>query len=238
MNPRLGGGFVLSWRYSRGMPSDLATAIRDALRDAADPALAPGQQAYMKSAMPFLGIRLPEVRRLARVEAKVTADPGELLELALELWNEASHREERYAALAVLGMRPLRGELALVPMIDHMVRSGAWWDFTDDLAHRLAELHDAEPIQTAQIVREWSTDEDFWMRRIAIISQLGRRDRVDRELLADLIRPNLSDREFFIRKAIGWALREYARVDPDWVRIYAATHDLSPLSRREALKHL
>ena len=68
--------------------------------------------------------------------------------------------------------------------------------------------------------------------------QLGRRDRVDRELLADLIRPNLSDREFFIRKAIGWALREYARIDPEWVRTYAATHDLSPLSRREALKHL
>ncbi|WP_404432907.1 DNA alkylation repair protein [Microbacterium lacus] len=219
------------------MASELAIAIREALRDSANPALAPGQQAYMKSAMPFLGVRLPEVRRIARVEAKVTADPGELLALALELWNEASHREERYAALAVLGTRPLRGNLALLPMIDHMVRSGQWWDFTDDLAHRLAELHDAEPEETAQIVREWSTDKDVWMRRIAIISQLGRRDRVDRELLADLLHPNLSDREFFIRKAIGWSLREYARVDPDWVRAYVEAHDMSPLSRREALKH-
>lgn len=192
----------------------------------------------MKSAMPFLGVRLPEVRNIARAEAKATADPGELLALALELWDEASHREERYAALAVLGTRPLRGDLALLPMVDHMVRSGAWWDFTDDLAHRLADLHDAEPTETAQTVREWSTDEDFWMRRIAIISQLGRRERVDRELLADLIRPNLSDREFFIRKAIGWSLREYARIDPDWVRDFVAMHDLSPLSRREALKHL
>jgi len=78
----------------------------------------------------------------------------------------------------------------------------------------------------------------MWIRRIAIISQMGRRDRVDRDLLAQVIAPNLGDSEFFIRKAIGWALREYARVEPDWVRQYADTHDLSPLSRREALKHL
>jgi len=78
----------------------------------------------------------------------------------------------------------------------------------------------------------------MWIRRIAIISQLGRRDRVDQDLLAEVIAPNLGDTEFFIRKAIGWALREFARVEPGWVRHYAATHDLSALSRREALKHV
>lgn len=192
----------------------------------------------MKSSMPFLGVRVPDVRRIVRSEAKDVTDPGELLAVALELWDEASHREERYGALGLLGMRALRGDLALVHAIDHMVRTGAWWDFTDDLAHRLADLHDAEPDQTAEIVREWCVDEDFWMRRIAIISQLGRRDRVDRILLADVIRPNLGDREFFIRKAIGWALRDHARVAPDWVSAYAESHELSPLSRREALKHL
>jgi 3-methyladenine DNA glycosylase AlkD len=78
----------------------------------------------------------------------------------------------------------------------------------------------------------------MWVRRLAILSQLGRRDRVDRALLADVIEPNRADGEFFIRKAIGWALREYARVDPDWVREYVAGHELSALTRREALKHL
>lgn len=217
---------------------DVVDRIRRALRGAADPALAPAQQAYMKSAMPFLGVRLPEVRRLTHAEVRGLADPAALLEIARGLWDAATHREERYAAMSVLGMRPLRGEPDLVPVIEHMVRTGQWWDFTDDLAHRLAELHDVRPDQTAAFVRAWSTDGDFWIRRVAIISQLGRRDRVDAAILADVIAPNLADPEFFIRKAIGWALREYARVEPDWVREYAASHDLSPLSRREALKHL
>lgn len=218
--------------------SELAAEIRRALRDEADPTRAEGQRAYMKSAMPFLGVRTPDVRRIARAAAARTTEPGELLELALELWDEASHREERYAAMGVLGLRPLAGDPALVPVIEHMVGTGRWWDYTDDLAHRLAELLDARPEQTASIMREWSVDEDFWMRRIAIISQLGRRDRVDQTLLADVIRPNLADREFFVRKAIGWALRDHARVAPEWVREFTAAHALSPLSRREALKHL
>ena len=101
-----------------------------------------------------------------------------------------------------------------------------------------ADLHDAQPGPTAALVLDWSRDENLWIRRTAILSQLGRRDRVDPEVLTGTIEPNLADREFFIRKAIGWALREYARVAPDWVRAYVADHDLSPLSRREALKHL
>lgn len=215
-----------------------AAALRDALRAAADPAIAPGQQAYMKSAMPFLGVRLPEVRRVARTGAKDIADAETLRALALELWKAAEHREERYAALAVLGLRPLKGDPEVVPLVEHMVRTGRWWDYTDDLAHRIADLHDARPGETADLVRAWSVDDDCWIRRIAILSQLGRRDQLDAALLADVIAPSLGESEFFLRKAIGWALREYARVAPDWVRTYVDTHELSPLSRREALKHL
>ena len=123
-------------------------------------------------------------------------------------------------------------------VVEHMVRTGQWWDYTDELAHRLADLHDSHPAPTAALARRWSGDDDFWIRRIAILSQLGRGARLDPQLLADVISPNLGDREFFIRKAIGWALREYARVDADWVRAFVAAHDLSPLSRREALKHI
>ena len=88
-------------------------------------------------------------------------------------------------------------------------------------------------------MRRWSTHDDLWLRRLAIISQLGRRDRVDPALLADVIEPNIPDREFFIRKAIGWALRENARCEPQWVLAFVSDHDqLSPLSRREALQHV
>ena len=218
--------------------STLVADVRAALRAAADPARAPGQQAYMKSEMPFLGVTLPEVRRIVRTSAPETPDAATLRAAASELWDDASHREERYAAMLLLGQRPTRAQWENVALVEHMVRTGRWWDITDELSHRIAELHDVLPRGTADLVRRWSTDADMWVRRIAILSQLGRRDRVDRELLAELIEPNRLDPDFFIRKAIGWALREYARVDPEWVRDYVGTHELSPLSRREALKHL
>ena len=216
----------------------LSTEIRAALRAAADPALAPGQQAYMKSAMPFLGVRVPATRRIARLAAKGVKDAALVRASALDLWDAASHREERYAAMALLAMPPLRGNEDIVDVVEHMVRTGQWWDYTDDLAHRVAELHDAKPAPTADLARAWSIDGDMWIRRIAILSQLGRGARLDRRLLADVIEPNAGDREFFIRKAIGWALREYARVDANWVRGFVAARDFSPLTRREALKHI
>lgn len=216
----------------------LVERVRTDLRTAADPARAAGQQAYMKSAMPYIGVTVPEARRIARTAAKGETDAATLRTTARTLWDEASHREERYAAMALLGLRPVDGQLDNVPLIEHMVRTGQWWDITDELSHRVAALHDAHPQEAAALVRAWSVDTDFWMRRLAILSQLGRRDRVDRDLLAEVIEPNRSHSEFFIRKAIGWALREYARVAPHWVRDYVANHEVSPLTRREALKRL
>lgn len=219
----------------------LVAAIRDALRDAADAERAPGMQAYMKSSMPYRGVPMPAVRSIAkeavRAHPLVTLDD---LETAVRtLWDEAEFREERYAASALLATKIAIGRFELVPLYEHLATTGAWWDHVDDLAHRIAALHDAHPSEAAAIVRRWSTGADVWLRRLAIISQLGRRDRVDSALLAEVVEPNIADREFFIRKAIGWALREYARVEPEWVRAFVADHDdLSGLSKREALKHL
>jgi len=226
--------------HRAGAVSALVEDIRAALRASADPSRAPGQQAYMRSAMPFLGVTVPVVRRIARtaVNGAGPIEPAVLRDAAQTLWDDARYREERYAATALLAVGAASADHTVVPLIEHMVRTGRWWDYTDDLAHRLAGLHDREPAATAALVRRWSTDEEIWIRRISILSQLGRRDRIDLEVLTDVIAPNLADREFFIRKAIGWALRECARVHPQWVREFAAAAPLSPLSRREALKHL
>ncbi|UXW85168.1 DNA alkylation repair protein [Microbacterium azadirachtae] len=219
--------------------SALANVIREALRAAADPALAPGQQAYMKSAMPFLGVRVPDARRLATQAARGVVDVDELRDAALDLWRAAGYREERYAAQALMALKPLRGRLDLLDVHEEMIRTGAWWDHVDEVAHRLADLLDSHPAELAVELRVWADDEDLWIRRAAIIAQLQRRDRVDHGLLSDVIEANLGDEEFFIRKAIGWALRDHARADPDWVRAFVDAHpSLSPLSRREALKHL
>lgn len=199
----------------------------------------------MKSAMPFWGVPLPEVRRLVRSRLR-DLSAAEALALAADLFDGAERREERYAGLAALAVPTLRGRPTVVPLIERFVLEGRWWDITDELSHRVAELHDAEPERARATVLAWSVDHrdepvegaGMWLRRLAIISQLGRRDRVDLALLAAVIEPNIADPDFFIRKAIGWSLREVARVRPDWVVAFVNTHALSPLSRREALKHL
>ena len=217
----------------------LADEIRAKLRAAADPARAAGQQAYMKSAMPFLGVRVPEARLIARTAAAAgERDADALRETARGLWDAASHREERYAAMALLALPSVQGNAASAPLIEHMVRTGRWWDVTDELSGRVRELLDAHPAETSRLVRGWARDADLWMRRLAILSQLARRDRFDAALLADVVEPNLADPDFFIRKAIGWALRDRARADPDGVRRFVDEHAVAGLSRREALKHL
>lgn len=196
----------------------------------------------MKSAMPFLGVRVPDVRKITRALAtsQPPADLDDLEASVLELWDNATHREERYAAAELTRLKMAKGRVSLMPLYEHMAVTGAWWDHVDEIAHRIADLHDAHPVHTAHDVRRWSTSDDMWLRRLSIISQLGRRDRVDTELLTEVIEPNMSDTEFFIRKAIGWALRDFAKVDPDWVRTFVAEREdqLSGLSKREALKHV
>ncbi len=221
------------------MNSLLVAEVRDDLAAVADPERAPAMAAYMKSAMPFLGVARPEVRRIARAAARAHRDDDLDARVAdvRTLWETAAFREERYAAQDLLALAPVKARLELLDLHEHIARTGAWWDHVDEQAHRVAETLDAHPA-VADTMRRWCTDENFWVRRLAIIGQLGRKERVDRDLLAQVIEPNLADSKFFIRKAIGWALREFARHDPDWVRAYADTHALSPLSRREALKHL
>ena len=121
-----------------------------------------------------------------------------------------------------------------LPLYEELIVTGAWWDFVDAVA--AGPLGALLP-EVAPVLREWSVDEDMWKRRAAIIAQVRRKAATDFALLTELIEPNRGDREFFIRKAIGWALRSYAWVDPEAVVAYCATHELSPLSRREALKH-
>ena len=221
----------------------LVDRIRRELRASGDPERAASATAYLKVAenggLPLLGVRRPEVRRITR--AATTGDPATaeaLTDVARGLWDTAEYREERYAAQDLLGLRWARGRLDLLDLHRHMAVTGAWWDHVDEVAHRIADLLDTHPDRMAAVLRTWRSDDSMWLRRLAVIGQLGRRDRIDLELLADVIEPNLADPEFFVRKAIGWALREVARWNPDWVRSFADTHELSPLSRREALKHL
>ena len=230
---------------SRSVAEDgLIEGVRAALRVVADPAKAEPMRAYMRSAMPFLGVSMPERTRALRpvLAAHPIADPDSWRGTVGTLWREATYREERYAALAIAHRYPahlVADPPASLQLLDELVVTGAWWDLVDDVAIRLVgPLLLAAPAVVAPAVRRWARDADRWRRRAAVICQIGAKDRVDTALLTAVIEANLADPDFFLRKGIGWALRQHARVDPDWVRTFAATHALSPLSRREALKHL
>ena len=226
-------------------------AVRAALALAGDPERAIAQQAYMKSAMPYRGITSPELRRLLR---PVLGDPRLVPvtragweSTVLGLWDGAEYREERYAAIALTRHRVARPwqDVEALDLYRHLVVTGAWWDLVDPVAGDrvgavlLAHREDATPV-----LRSWAGADDLWLRRTALLAQLGHREATDVEFLEEVLDANLEDspfgREFFVRKAVGWALRQYARTDPQWVRSYVASREgrMAGLSRREALKHL
>ena len=222
----------------------LIEALRTGLREVADPAKAEPMQRYMKSAMPFHGVQSTEQKAVFR--EVIAAHPLESFEswrdTVLALWREATHREERYGALALAEHRRYREYRTreVLPLYEELVVTGAWWDLVDWVAKLVDELHERDPEWMAARMREWSRDPDLWKRRVSIICQLRQKERTDLALLYDCIEANLDDRDFFIRKAIGWALRQYAWTDPDEVVRYVSEHAdrLSPLSKREALKNV
>jgi 3-methyladenine DNA glycosylase AlkD len=223
----------------------LVAAVRQVLAEHSDPARAPRMRAYMKSALPYRGVGLPQLRKLARSVYDAHPLPDRIAwEAAVRaLWDAAAYREEWYAAIVLTGHRRYAGyqDPGALPLYEHLVVTGAWWDVVDEVAtHRVGPLLRDHPDEIAPVLRRWAGDADHWRRRTAILAQVGAKGATDTGLLADCLAPSLGERAFFLRKAIGWALREYAKHDPDWVREYVDAHraGLAPLSVREATKHL
>ncbi len=224
--------------------SALSERIRSELAAKADPTRAAGMQAYMKSTMPYRGVRMPEVRsicKLAFAEHSLSSS-DEWQAGVLELWRAAEFREERYAAMELAGHRRYAAfrTPSVMPMFEEMIVTGAWWDHVDEAAHHVGRLLHSDPEKMRPMMRAWSTDENLWKRRVSIICQISFKKDTDLELLYANIEPNLADQDFFIRKAIGWALRAYAWTDPEEVARYVRAHEsqLSGLSRREAVKNI
>lgn len=199
----------------------------------------------MKSVMPYRGVTSPSLRAITRelFPRYPLHSFDDWNATVRELWDDASFREERYAAIELVGYRAYRPfrTLEALPLVEYLIVSGAWWDLVDGLAtHQVGELLRQYPHEMREELLRWSTGNDLWLRRTSIIAQVGFKAATDEALLYACIQPSLAEREFFLRKAIGWALREYDRVAPEAVRRYVAAHEaeLSGLSRREALKHL
>jgi len=202
-------------------------------------------QAYMKSAMPYHGVSAPLLRQVCRetFADEQFASAAHWQAHVLELWRSARFREERYAALNLAGDKRARSfQLpSAMKMYEELIVTGAWWDYVDDIAaHRVGSILRDHPGPMRRRMLSWSESKDLWKRRTAIICQLGFKAETDLELLYACIEPSLASREFFLQKAIGWALRQYAWTDGAEIRMYVRRNRgrLSALSYREALKNI
>jgi 3-methyladenine DNA glycosylase AlkD len=199
----------------------------------------------MKSEMPYYGVSTAPLRKACKeVFARHPLESEQAWARAvLGLWRGAQRREERYAAIELAGLPRYRAyrKLASLSMFEEMIVSGAWWDLVDGIAtHRLGELLQKYPRPIKGAMLRWARSKDLWKRRSAILCQIGQKAGTDLELLYACIEPSLDSDELFLRKAIGWALRQYAWTDPDEVVRYVDAHRerLSGLSQREALKNV
>ena len=198
----------------------------------------------MKSAMPFYGVPVPEVRKLTRAlcAAREPLEFSAWVDTVLELYRGAKHREERYAALGIAGYRRYRKfhTPRALPLYEELIVSGAWWDLVDEASTRVGWILEHSPKEMRPELIQWAHGADLWKRRTSIICQGQFRERTDLELLYACIEPSLGEREFFLQKAIGWALRDVAWFNPKEALRYVRAHrsELSPLAKREALKNL
>ncbi|MFG2620897.1 DNA alkylation repair protein [Streptomyces sp. NPDC048507] len=208
---------------------------------AADPVQAAPMAAYMKGVAPFLGIRTPLRRQLSAAVTKDTPNPSETdcAALALRCW-ELAEREYRYFAVDYLRRHVARCSSAFLPVVRHLIVTQPWWDTVDLLAaHTVGPLVAADPRLTA-VMDAWIGDEDLWLVRAALLHQLAHKSATDAGRLFAYCHEQAGHSDFFVRKAIGWALREYAKTDPGAVHAFVSRERalLSPLSAREALKNL
>lgn len=224
--------------------------LRHSLQTHADPAQAGAMQAYMKSALPFYGVQAPLRRQLVKgaAAAHPVADNSALCTTVLQLWQGATHREERYAALDLLRLpRHLKwADLSWLPLLQTMIETGPWWDHNDEISGlALGLLLQRHPGHMKPLLQQWAHSPNLWFRRAAMLCQRSLdAEHFDAVLLYDCILPSLAPdplaAEFFIRKGMGWALRERSYAAPDEVRAFCAEYGgrLSALTVREALRRL
>ena len=208
------------------------------LKAVANPDDAVAMKAYMKNKFEFLGVKTPARRKLTKTFLKQQTNLVIDWNFINEAWNYP-YRELQYTALDYLEIRKKLLTPSDLPNLKKLAQTKSWWD-TIDFLDRLVGSIIARFPETKEIILAWSCDEDIWLRRLAIDHQLLRKEETDTELLEKILVNNLGQTEFFINKAIGWALRDYSKTNPDWVRDFIERHraEMATISIREGSKYL
>lgn len=205
----------------------------------ANPAQAAPMKKYMREQFEYLGIKSPQVKELLREHVKLHGLPTleEIDEIALDLWS-LPQREFQYTAMSLMERLEEKLPKPSIKTLEYMITHKSWWDTVDNIAHIVGVHFRRFPVVKEKYLAKWRKSKNIWLRRTAILFQLDYKKETDFDLLRKIIRENLGSDEFFINKAIGWALRQYAYTDAKAVKKFVKETDLHPLSRRESMKHL
>jgi 3-methyladenine DNA glycosylase AlkD len=214
------------------------TEVIDLLHQHADTQTGIEMSAYMKNRFPFLGIHKPERAKLTRDFLRAMKPVVRDWALVHRIW-ELPQREFQYLAIDVVRVWKDQLDCQDLAEIQQLAVTKSWWDTVDALDAVVGAIALNHP-QAVETVLAWSTADSIWLRRLAIDHQLQRKEHTDTALLDRIIINNLGSHEFFINKAIGWALRDYSKTNRDWVRRFIEDHraELSPLSIREASRYI
>lgn len=215
-------------------------SLKSWFEGSANPANAAPMKKYMRDQFEYLGLKSPQLSELMKefIAANGLPPLKDLDVILRELWS-LPQREFQYAANGFLGRAEKKLPANFIKTLEHMIVTKSWWDTVDTISGGPLGVHFRRfPDVREMYLARWRPSDNFWLRRATILFQLNYKQETDFKLLTEIIRENLGSKEFFINKAIGWALRQYARVDPDAVRQFVKATPLHPLSRREAMKHL
>lgn len=197
-------------------------------------------KSYMKGHFAFLGIKMPLRNELLKhyfVKTNLLKEPFQH-DFVLRLW-EKNEREYQYAALAYIAKSLKKLQKSDLELMEHLITTKSWWDTVDMLAaHPVGKIAKDYPEVIENSIKYWASSDHLWLRRTAILFQLRYKAETDEKLLYSIIQQNADSKEFFIQKAIGWALREYSKTNPSSVKQFIQNNRLAALSVREGSKYI
>ncbi len=233
-------------KYNKSISNDnmhpWVIEVEKVFRQNSNPEYAKQMAAYMKYNFPYLGINTPLRKTLLTKIKSHTPEPelSQLKEVVLVLW-AMNDREFQYVALYLLQQNLSKLTPSDIPFLLELIPQKSWWDSVDTIAGSIISgIVKKQPLALNTYLADCILNENFWINRTAIIAQLKLHQKTDVQFLTAAILPHMDNKEFFLRKAIGWSLRQYAKSNPQWVIDFVHTYQdqLSGLSKREALKHI
>jgi 3-methyladenine DNA glycosylase AlkD len=221
------------------MSNDKYESLKQCFESLADKKKAIPMAAYMRNQFDFYGIQAAQRKIISKDIIQKDKKNGIIDWELLDLCFDDDHREFQYFVMDYL--KALKKYLTFddIPRLYRFIKNKQWWDTIDGLDRIIGSIAFSDN-RVNDLMLKWSTDNDFWIRRVAIDHQIGRKERTNEQLLESIVVNNFGSKEFFINKAIGWSLREYSKVNSQWVKCFIDKYHsrMAPLSIREASKYL